>query len=70
MNCPKCNSEMKQVKHQNIEVDRCLACNGIWFDMLEREHLKAIEGSESIDIGSPQAEKQFSKNSHMDCPGL
>jgi len=59
---------MKKVKYQNIEVDRCVGCNGIWFDMLELEHLKAIEGSESIDIGSSQAEKRFNKMSHLNCP--
>jgi Zn-finger nucleic acid-binding protein len=68
MNCPKCNSEMEKVTYHNIQVDRCKVCKGIWFDMLEHEHLKAIEGSEAIDIGSPAVGKQFNKMSIVNCP--
>ena len=45
-----------QVKFQNIEVDRCSNCKGLWFDMLEREHLDALKGSESVDVGPPHKE--------------
>ena len=49
---------MEKVKFQNIEIDRCAKCFGLWFDMLEREHLDAIKGSESIDIGQPRKENR------------
>ena len=51
MKCPKCGADMEKVTHQAIEVDRCTGCKGIWFDMLEHEHLKAMKGSEAIDTG-------------------
>lgn len=57
MQCPKCNAVMHVIQYQGISVDRCSRCKGIWFDMLEHEHLKAIEGSESIDIGKAPAAK-------------
>ena len=57
MECPKCKSDMEKVKHGGIEVDRCTNCKGIWFDLLEEEDLKKIEGSESIDIGDEQVGK-------------
>ena len=44
MNCPKCNSMMEKVEYQSIEIDRCTNCYGIWFDMLEAEHLKEMKG--------------------------
>jgi Zn-finger nucleic acid-binding protein len=46
---------MQPVEYKGIAVDRCTKCKGLWFDMLEHEHLKAIEGSESIDLGKPPA---------------
>jgi Zn-finger nucleic acid-binding protein len=54
LNCPKCGAVMEKVVFQNIAVDRCTACRGLWFDALEQEHLAAIKGSESIDVGSPR----------------
>jgi Zn-finger nucleic acid-binding protein len=48
--CPKCQSRLETVTYRGIEVDRCLNCAGIWFDNLEAEQLKAIAGSESLDI--------------------
>ena len=58
LTCPKCKSPMEKVKFQDIEVDRCTSCRGLWFDMLKREHLDALKGSQSIDIGAPSAEKR------------
>ena len=68
MKCPKCESAMEKVKYQEIEVDRCTNCKGIWFDMLEHEHLRAIEGSESIDIGKRKVGKKYNKVDKINCP--
>jgi Zn-finger nucleic acid-binding protein len=46
MECPKCDSAMEKVRFEKIEVDRCTNCKELWFDMLEHEHLKAMEKSE------------------------
>ena len=32
MNCPKCSSEMETVTYDDVEVDRCSGCQGLWFD--------------------------------------
>jgi Zn-finger nucleic acid-binding protein len=45
---------MHLIEYRGITVDRCSKCKGLWFDMLEHEHLKAIEGSESIDPEGPR----------------
>ncbi len=68
MNCPKCSAAMERVQYESIEVDRCTDCKGIWFDMLEQEHLKALEGSEEIDIGDPEVGKQTNIVDQINCP--
>ncbi len=68
MDCPKCKNSMESVSYENITVDRCTFCQGIWFDALEHEHLKHIRGSGSIDIGDPEIGKEFDDVSHIDCP--
>ena len=68
MNCPKCDHPTEKVLYGSIEVDRCTECKGIWFDMLEAEHLKAIEGSESIDVGDPKVGKEYDKVDRIKCP--
>ena len=68
MNCPKCNAPTEKVIHGSIEVDRCCECKGIWFDMLEAEHLKDIEGSDVIDTGDPKLAKKNNEMKHVKCP--
>lgn len=68
MLCPKCNAVMEKVEYHAIEVDRCTDCKGIWFDMLEHKHLKAIEGSETIDIGDPDVGEEANKKDRVNCP--
>ena len=64
MNCPKCDVEMTKVFHESIEVNRCIRCEGLWFDMLELEHLKAIAGSEEIDVGDPRRRRYLISFDH------
>ena len=67
--CPKCGGSLEQVTCGGIEVDRCLYCKGIWFDSFEAEQLKAIEGSESLDIGDPKTGSQLDRiTGEIDCP--
>ncbi|MCP4378462.1 MAG: zf-TFIIB domain-containing protein [bacterium] len=68
MNCPKCDHQMELVEFGEIEVDRCTNCKGIWFDMLEAEHLKALKHSEAIDTGAPRTGKEYNKIDQINCP--
>jgi Zn-finger nucleic acid-binding protein len=54
--CPKCRKKLQSVIYQQIEIDRCVGCAGIWFDSLEAEQLKQLQGSETIDEGIPSSE--------------
>jgi Zn-finger nucleic acid-binding protein len=65
--CPKCNAPMEKVTFQNIEVDRCTSCRGLWFDMLEREHLDALNGAASVDVG-PAHKEDRDKVVRINCP--
>ncbi len=68
MQCPKCQASLEAVGYANIEVDRCTNCKGIWFDSLEAQKLKDIEGSESLDIGDPAAGSKYNQMGDINCP--
>ena len=68
MKCPKCAAKMQQVGFEGIFVERCVNCRGLWFDMLEHEHMAAIEGSEAIDIGSDELGERFNEIDDIRCP--
>lgn len=39
MKCPKCGSDLQEVEHLGIKVDRCNNCSGIFFDKGELDIL-------------------------------
>ncbi|MFT5505673.1 MAG: Zn-finger nucleic acid-binding protein [Gammaproteobacteria bacterium] len=68
MKCPKCDSKFEKITFADIELERCLGCQGLWFDMLEKEDLIKIKGSESIDIGNEQVGEEYSHLQDIRCP--
>ncbi len=32
MKCPKCGSDLQEINYQNVVIDTCIECNGIWLD--------------------------------------
>ena len=67
MKCPKCDGEFRQFKHQEVEIDRCTSCKGLWFDAFEHEELKALPGSEAIDAAPATAAARKGQGSGL-CP--
>jgi Zn-finger nucleic acid-binding protein len=67
MDCPKCQSPMEAVVYESIEVNRCTNCKGLWFDLREQEHLKALEGSESIDVGTLEEGVAYNEVGRIEC---
>lgn len=71
MICPTCHNVMIVVEHEQIELDYCTSCSGVWFDsgelelMLERMGL--AEGILSLDdiLTVPEAETAEGKRK---CP--
>jgi Zn-finger nucleic acid-binding protein len=68
MKCPKCDGWFEVVTFNEVQVERCTNCKGLWFDMLEKEDLAKMEGSEAIDIGSDQVGKKFDAMQDITCP--
>lgn len=68
MQCPKCSAAMEKLDHEGIEVDRCSACKGLWFDILEHEDLRKISGSEAIDDGSVDIGRANDGLRRIQCP--
>ena len=68
MQCPKCLSDMTVIDYQEIEIDRCSDCFGMFFDHLEKEDLKALEGADSIDIGDEFVGARFNEILDVPCP--
>lgn len=68
MQCPKCNGLFESITFKEVEFERCSDCQGLWFDMLEKEDLVKIAGSESIDIGNEQVGKQYREMRDIECP--
>ena len=68
MKCPKCAAEMELVTFEDVTVDRCTGCKGIWFDASEQKLLKAKKGAEAIDIGDVAVGKKMDKINDINCP--
>ena len=68
MRCPKCRSDMEQVMIESIEVDRCSACHGLWFDSGELSKLRNKEAAAALDIGDVVTGKKQNEIEHYRCP--
>ncbi len=66
--CPKCGHGMEEIAHDDVEIDRCTHCKGLWFDAGEAERLKGIDGSEKIDIGDSKEGWKWDSHADIDCP--
>lgn len=68
MNCPKCHAAMETVTFDDVTVDRCTGCKGLWFDANEQLHLKSKKGSEAVDSGDVSVGKKMDKITNIQCP--
>lgn len=56
MNCPKCRVEpLVAIEYEDVEIDYCAECKGIWLDAGEMELLFGNEqaASDFLSIGAP-----------------
>jgi Zn-finger nucleic acid-binding protein len=68
MECPKCQARMEVVRFEDTEVDRCVRCGGLWFDVLEQEVLRGRAGSEAIDTGPTWQAPMHDVQGKVFCP--
>jgi len=50
MKCPNCDKDLVQTKRDNIEVEYCPSCHGMW---LSRQELEGLE-DEAFDFGDDE----------------
>lgn len=70
MQCPKCHAEMEHVTFDEVQVDRCTNCKGLWFQPGELEHLRQETWMADyiIDEGSAKVGKKHNKIGEVHCP--
>ncbi|MFT5501921.1 MAG: PAT family beta-lactamase induction signal transducer AmpG [Woeseiaceae bacterium] len=68
MRCPKCRADMEQIDYEGTEIDRCIICNGIWFDAGEIEVLKDKQAAAAIDTGDVKVGKRSNAMDGYQCP--
>lgn len=69
--CPKCGHGMMEVTwgtHEEIIIDRCTHCKGMWFDTNEAQQLKTKPESEVLDEGNPREGRKWDRHADIVCP--
>ncbi len=67
MKCPVCSIPMIVVEHDQIELDHCVDCSGVWFDagelalLLEKMQLEGTGISVDSVLTSPEAKSSEKK---------
>jgi hypothetical protein len=51
MHCPKCGMGMKTIKINEVEIDKCFACGGLYFDEGELEKVSGRADSFFKQVG-------------------
>ena len=59
---------MKPVNFEDVEVDRCVDCQGLWFDAHEDRELRARKGAGVIDIGPQKSGAPRDTQRKIHCP--
>ena len=68
MKCPKCGGLFNKVLFEDVQIERCNACNGLWFDAMELQDLLKKKGSERIDVGDNRDFEKTSQVEDFRCP--
>ena len=70
MHCPKCTADMEIVSYDEIKVDRCTGCKGLWFQPQELSTLRndAWMADYILDEGDARTGKRFNRIDAIHCP--
>ena len=70
MICPKCSAETEVTSYDEIHVDRCTNCGGLWFESGELGKLRQDTWMADyiLDSGDPRVGKQFNRIDKISCP--
>ena len=59
---------MDAVPVGSVDVDRCPACGGMWFDAFEDEAVREAGAAATLDKGSAAAGKWHNRQGSIKCP--
>lgn len=62
MKCPNCNETLLMTHRNNVEIDYCPKCRGIWLDKGELD--KLLEEEERHDSGYTQQKRDDDDHRH------
>lgn len=68
LKCPKCGHGMEEVSHDEIVIERCTHCHGLWFDGDEAEQLRDAPGGHALDHGDPVEGWKWDSVEEVNCP--
>jgi uncharacterized protein len=60
MNCPVCNITLQMMERQNVEIDYCPQCRGVWLDRGELDKIIKRTGAEMPLMTIPQGNDSHS----------
>jgi len=60
LSCPTCGREMKTFVRNEVEVDQCIQCGGIWLDGGELDRLVGVEPGEKRALKCPTCQVAMS----------
>jgi len=66
MDCIKCDGKLERVEIENVTVDRCDKCFGIWFDSSELERILGLKSIEPLK--SPEKYRRTDDEKRGHCP--
>lgn len=64
MKCPRCKSDLMVVEYEDIELDYCHACGGLWFDRGEMDLLSEKSGAAPV----PLSPAPGAREARLRCP--
>lgn len=68
MKCPNCNETLLMTERNNIEIDYCPSCRGVWLDkgeldkMLEYAQAQVGKQADVPDTHYPEQREHYSKH--------
>ena len=68
MQCPKCDGEMETVYNEEVTINRCNNCRGLYFDQLTRDDLGYVEGQVGVDTGDEELGAAYNDMVYVECP--
>ena len=68
MKCPRCVKPLREVKFDEIVIDRCEACFGVWFDFAELERILNRDAHAISSLVPDETLPPAAKTDTLPCP--